>query len=138
MVFWICFAAFITGAVLLMIGYYINYSLETIGIGVTVGSGFVLAVMVIFLADTYSEIDAKIEQAQETYKALTYKVESGACRDDFGLLNKEVIDEIQDWNEDIICKQKMHDNFWFGIFYPGAYDQFETIDYERYGREKGD
>ena len=136
MVFWICLVIFIIGIILWKAEY--SDSLEVIGFIATLCSGFALAVMITFLASTYSEIDAKVEQAQETYKALTYKVESGACRDDFGLLNKEVIDEIQAWNEDIIYKQKMNDNFWFGIFYPSAYDQFETIDYERYGIEKGE
>ena len=62
-------------------------------------------------------------------------MESGACRDEFGLLNKEVIDEIQSWNESIIYNQKMQNDFWVGVFCPNVYDQFETIDYEKYGRE---
>ena len=83
----------------------------------------------------YIGIYARVEQSKETFDAITYKVESGACRDEFGLLNKEVIDEIQSWNESIIYNQKMQNDFWVGVFYPNVYDQFETIDYEKYGRE---
>ena len=91
--------------------------------------------MLVVLPYMYIGIDARVEQLKENYKAITYKVESGACRDEFGLLNKEVIDEIQSWNKSVIYNQKMQNDFWVGIFYPDVYDQFKTIDYEKYGRE---
>jgi len=50
-------------------------------------------------------------------------------------LNKEVIDEIQDWNENITYYKNIQKDFWVGIFVPNVYDQFETIDYTKYGRE---
>ena len=68
----------------------------------------------------------------ETYKALTYKAESGVCRDQFGLLSKDVLDEIQNWNEEITHYKTMEDNFWLGIFYPDVYGDLGTIDYELY------
>ena len=110
-------------------------TLEIIGGITTFISGLIMIIMIIILCCMYTGIDARVEQSKETFDAITYKVESGACRDEFGLLNKEVIDEIQSWNESIIYNQKMQNDFWVGIFYPNIYDQFETIDYEKYGRE---
>ena len=110
-------------------------TLKFIGGITTFISRFIMIIMIIILCFMYIGIDARVEQSKETFDAITYKVESGACRDEFGLLNKEVIDEIQSWNESVIYHQKMQNDFWVGIFYPDVYDQFETIDYEKYGRE---
>ena len=70
----------------------------------------------------------------ETYKALTYKLESKACRDEFGLLSKSVVDEVQKWNENIATKKHQQSNSWIGIFVPNIYDQFNTIDFTGYKR----
>lgn len=40
--------------------------------------------------------DSYFESNRGTYKALIYRVESDACIDEFGLLDKEVIDKIQE------------------------------------------
>ena len=150
MIFWLCLAILIIGIGLIVIGYikwdykknklfdflYDNDDiLRFIGGITTFISGFVMIIMITILCCVYIGIDARVEQSKETFDAITYKVESGACRDEFGLLNKEVIDEIQSWNESIIYNQKMQNDFWVGVFYPNVYDQFETIDYEKYGRE---
>ena len=150
MIFWLCLAILIIGIGLIVIGYidwdykknklfdflYDNDdTLKFIGGITTFISGFIMIIMIIILCFMYIGIDARVEQSKETFDAITYKVESGACRDEFGLLNKEVIDEIQSWNEGVIYSQKMQNDFWVGIFYPDVYDQFETIDYEKYGRE---
>ena len=64
-----------------------------------------------------------------------YKVTSEACRDEFGLLSKEVIDEVQAWNEEIIRGKTMQHDPWIGAFVPDVYDQFELIDYTKYNKE---
>ena len=150
MLFWLCLVILIIG-IGLIVAVCINWNykknklfnflydndeiLKLIGGIITFISGFVIAIMLVVLPCMYIGIDARVEQLKENYKAITYKVESGACRDEFGLLNKEVIDEIQSWNKSVIYNQKMQNDFWVGIFYPDVYDQFKTIDYEKYGRE---
>ena len=150
MLFWLCLIILIIGIGLIVIGcidwdyrknklfdflYDNDDTLKFIGGITTFISGVIMMIMIAILCCTYIGIDATVEQSKETFDAITYKVESGACRDEFGLLNKEVIDEIQSWNESVIYNQKMQNDFWVGVFYPDVYDQFETIDYEKYGRE---
>ena len=151
MIVLLCLAILIIGIGLIVIGcidwdyeknklfdflYDNDDTLKFIGGITTFISGFIMIIMIIILCCMYIGIDARVEQSKETFDAITYEVESGACRDEFGLLNKEVIDEIQSWNESIIYNQKMQNDFWVGVFYPNVYDQFETIDYEKYSRDK--
>lgn len=112
---------------------YMNYSeIESVGC-IVCGIGFiVLVIMIVFLLGGHIGCGAEVAEMNEQYKGITYKVESGACRDELGLLSKEVIDEVQEWNEDIVYYQNVQDDFWIGIFVPNIYDQFETIGYERY------
>lgn len=81
---------------------------------------------------TQTNITATRQANAEKYKALTYKLESEACRDQFGLLNKEIIDEVQRWNVKVTYYKAMEDNFWVGIYYPDVYGDLGTIDYETY------
>ena len=115
--------------------YQNNDTIENSGWVTVVVSGFIMAIMIIVFVSNYIGINAQVEKTKERYNAITYKVESGACRDEFGLLNKEVIDEIQDWNESITYHKNIQKDFWIGIFIPNVYDQFETIDYTKYGRK---
>jgi hypothetical protein len=91
-----------------------------------------LMIMLFILPVQYCGKDATVAENNERYKALIYKVESGACRDELGLLSKEVIDEIQEWNESAVRNQRLQNDFWIGVFVPDIYDKLETIDYERY------
>lgn len=67
----------------------------------------------------------------ERYEALIYKIESGVCCDDFGLLNKEVIDDIQAWNEDLARNKTLEQDQWIGAFHPNIYSDFNFIEYEK-------
>lgn len=115
--------------------YQNDDTIENSGWVTVVVSGFIMAIMIIVFVSNYIGINAQVEKTKERYNAITYKVESDACRDEFGLLNKEVIDEIQDWNESITYHKNIQKDFWIGIFIPNVYDQFETIDYTKYGRK---
>ena len=94
--------------------------------------GTMVISMVICIISNQISAPADAMVLREEYKALSYKVESGACRDEFGLLSKEIIDEVQEWNTKLIYNKQMHDSFWVGIYYPDIYDGLETIDYEKY------
>ena len=156
MLFWLCLIILIIGIALIIIGniewynhlhepkagiklkkflYYNNGLFKCYGWITTLISGFIMLIMIVCITSVYIQANARVEKLKETYNALTYKVESDACRDEFGLLNKEIIDEIQEWNEDITYSKNIQRNFWVGIFIPNRYDQFETIDYTKYGRE---
>ncbi len=96
--------------------------------------GIAVVVSLIIMAMEYTTIDSYLEANREIYKAITYKVESDACKDEFGLLSKDVIDEIQEWNKDVRFYQNIQDNLWIGIYYPNVFDEFQTIDYESYSK----
>lgn len=97
----------------------------------------VISILWIIFVGTFVAIgnvsaDAQEAELKETQRALKYKLESGSCRDEFGLLSKGFIDEIQEWNEDIVYYKEAQDDFWIGIFIPDIYDDFETIDYNEF------
>lgn len=152
MLFWLCLIVLIVGIGLVTVGkmewfdtrnenklreflYQNDDTIESSGWVTIAVSGIIMITMIIVFAYNYIGVNAQVEKNKEQYNAITYKVESGACRDEFGLLNKEVIDEIQDWNENITYYKNFQKDFWVGIFVPNVYDQFETIDYTKYGRE---
>lgn len=110
--------------------YYYSDSIKFAGKSVVMISIIAIVAMLFIICDKHTDINAQVEADKETYIGIKYKVTSEACRDEFGLLSKEVVDEIQDWNEYIKLNQTLQDNFWLGIFYPNVYDQFETISYE--------
>lgn len=152
MLFWLCLIVLIVGIRLVIVGkmewfdtrnknklrkflYQNDCTIKSFGWVTVVISGIIIVIMIFVFACAYIGVNAQVERNKERYNAITYKVESGACRDEFGLLNKEVIDEIQDWNEDVTYYKIFQKDFWVGIFVPNIYDQFETIDYTKYGRE---
>lgn len=148
MIFWLLVIGLFIGIGLWIIGtigwdsikhrwlYYHEDYLSIIGGVVTVTLSIVLFFTGCFIFAEYNEAQANLAVLRERETALTYKLESGSCRDEFGLLSKSVIDEIQNWNEDIVRKKNLQNNFWCGIFYADIYDSFETIDYTHYKTEE--
>ena len=114
---------------------YKVFEFELLGELVTAISGFAILISLFLIIGEYTTMDSYLEKTREQYKAITYKIESDSCRDEFGLLNKEVIDEIQEWNKDVRFYQNIQDNFWLGIYYPNVFDEFETIDYESFEKK---
>lgn len=88
----------------------------------------IIGCMTAIMISRYTRAEADKAMNQEIYNFLVYKAETEAIRDDFGIINKEYIDEIQQWNSDLVKYQTITHNFWIGIFYPNWYDEFKTID----------
>ena len=91
-------------------------------------SAICVIVSLVAIIGEHITADSYVATNNEKYESLFYKLESEKVRDEFGLLNKAIVDEIQEWNEDLAYKQSVQDNFWIGIYYPNVYDQFEKIE----------
>ena len=133
MLFWLFIILFVVGIILYKVFEF--EFLGDFGYFISIISGLAVIISLFIIIGEYTTMDSYLEKTREQYKAITYKIESDSCRDEFGLLNKEVIDEIQEWNKDIIFYQNMQDNFWLGIYYPNVFDEFETIDYESFEKK---
>lgn len=130
MLFWSFIILLVIGIIL-----YKVFEFEFLGELVTTLSGLAVIISLFVIIGEYTTMNSYLEKSREQYKAITYKIESDACRDEFGLLNKEVIDEIQEWNKDVRFYQNIQDNFWLGIYYPNVFDEFETIEYESFEKK---
>ena len=93
-------------------------------------------VSVLVMVGMHADAAAQKAKLNETYTAIEYKITSGACRDELGLLTKEVIDEAQEYNETISYHKTMQDSFWLGVYVPDIYNDFELIDYTQYNSEQ--
>ena len=133
MLFWLFIILFVVGIIL-----YKTFEFEFLGdFGyiISILSGLAVIISLFLIIGEYTTMDSYLEKSREQYKAITYKIESDTCRDEFGLLNKEVIDEIQEWNKDVVFNQSIQDNFWVGIYLPNVFDEFETIEYESFEKK---
>lgn len=98
---------------------------------IVVISGITVVFMLIAITIAQTSADGLRASNEQKYNALVYKAQTEAIRDEFGVVNKEYIDEVQAWNEYLAKYQSYSHNFWIGIFYPKrAYDGFEFIDLE--------
>lgn len=100
------------------------------GITVVIAAFTVICMLSCIIVSRISADGARAKNEQ-TYKSLVYKAQTESIRDEFGIVNKEYIDEVQEWNEDLAKYQTYSRNFWIGIFYPKRqYEGFKFIDLE--------
>lgn len=101
------------------------------GVVVAALSGAIAFFMLIAIAAIQISVDGDKAMWEQRYKALIYKSQTESVRDEFGIVNKEYIDEIQKWNEDLAKRQSYSHNIWISIFYPKRkYDGLKFIDLE--------
>lgn len=115
---------------------YQNREYTFIPVSIIVLAVIILSGMTIGIIAETIQADALKASYTETYNSLIYKMESTTCRDEFGFLNKEVIDEVTEWNETISYNKIAQDNIWVGCFIPNIYDDFELIDYTSFVPKK--
>lgn len=102
--------------------------LEEIWVPLGVISTAGIVIMLIIIICTHCGTGGTVAKYRETYKSLVYKSETEACRDEFGIVNKDYIDEVQRWNEDLSFNKGVQRDFWIGVFVPNIYDEFQFID----------
>lgn len=136
MLFWLFVIALVVGIACIVLGawMYMNTEydadwLKYTGRVIAVISALAIVISGFVMIDAYGDVEAKIAENNKRYESLVYQLENNLYDNDNDLGKKELYNEIREWNEDLAYYQNVQDNFWFGIFYPNVFDQFEFIEY---------
>ena len=122
MLFWTFVIITIAGFVLF------TYDLENLGIAISTIGIFGIIISVVVLAINYIGIDGYIAQMNTRYETLVYQYENDIYDNDNDLGKRELMVDIQNWNEDLSSRRERQRDFWIGIDIPNIYDQFEFIE----------
>ena len=91
--------------------------------------GFIVAIiMLIIIVVKNTNVDAYVAENQMRYEMLVYQYENNLYDNDNDLGKRDLMEDIQEWNEDLAYHREAQDDFWVGIFHPNVYDQFEFIE----------
>lgn len=125
MLFFIFVAMLVVGVILAY------YDYENSGITLIIlGSAFVF-ISVAVMAINFIGVDGYIARMNTRYDMLTYQYKNDVYDNDNDLGKRELIVDIQKWNEDLSARRERQDDFWIGIYIPNIYDQFEFIQLKR-------
>ena len=122
MLFWTFVIIIIAGFVLF------TYDLENLGIAISAIGIFGIIASVVVLAINYIGIDGYIARMNTRYETLVYQYENDTYDNDNDLGKRELMVDIQNWNEDLSSRRERQRDFWIGIYIPNIYDQFEFIE----------
>ena len=92
-----------------------------------------VVVSLCIIAINYCGVDGEIAANQARYESLVYQYENNLYDNDNDLGKKELMNQIQEWNEDLARNQENQDNLWIGIYIPNVFDQFDFINLEHPG-----
>lgn len=129
MIFWITLIAFVVFLVLAII-FADSWDFDWIGMFsavLTFVSGIAAAIMLIVIIVNNVGVEASIEANKQRYESLIYQAENNLYENDNDLGKKELVNQIQEWNEDLASGKALQDDFWVGIFYADIYDEFDFI-----------
>ena len=129
MIFWITLIAFVVFLVLAII-FADSWDFELLGMLSAVlafVAGIAAAIMLVVIIVNNVGVEAGIESNKQRYDSLVYQAENNMYDNDNDLGKKELVNQIQEWNEDLAIGKALQDDFWVGIFYADIYDEFDFI-----------
>lgn len=88
-------------------------------------------VSLIIMGVNYINVDGYVDRMNVRYDTLVYQYENDIYDNDNDLGKRELMKDIQNWNEDLASRRENQDDFWIGIYQPNIYDQFEFIQLEK-------
>lgn len=129
MIFWITLGVLALGIIgLILIDEWSDW--HDASAFVTSIFGAAVVVMFIVMLINYCCAEPFVERMNVRYETLTYQYENNFYDNDNDVGKYELMQDIREWNEDLAAKKVAQHNFWYGIFVPDIYDQFEFIELE--------
>ena len=129
MLFWMTIIVTILGLILFEILFEHDFELLHIISGViSLLAACALLIEIAVLAVNYIRVDGYVQKMNARHDMLVYQYENDIYDNDNDLGKRELIEDIQNWNEDLASRKENQDNVWIGIFIPDIYDQFEFIE----------
>ena len=129
MIFWITLIVFLVFLVLAII-FADSWDFEWLGMLSAIFAfvaGTAAAIMLVIIIANNVGVEAKIEANKQRYDSLVYQAENNMYDNDNDLGKKELVNQIQEWNEYLARGNALQDDFWVGIFYADIYDEFDFI-----------
>ena len=129
MIFWITLIAVVVFAVLSIV-FFDSLDFEWVSMLSTIISaiaGVAFVIMLIVVIVNNVGVEASIEANKQRYESLIYQAENNLYENDNDLGKKELVNQIQEWNEDLARGKALQNDFWVGIFYADIYDEFNFI-----------
>ena len=116
--------------ILLIMGFIVAFidGWEDFGAGISALSLICLIIAGLFLIGCHVGVNGRTAKLQARYASLVYQYENNIYDNDNDLGKREMMEDIQRWNEDLAANQKNQHDFWIGIYIPDIYDRFEFIE----------
>lgn len=129
MLFWMTIIVMILGLILFEILFEHDFEISCTISGVISGlAAIALLIEIVVLCVNYIGVDGYIQRMNTRHDMLVYQYENDIYDNDNDLGKRELIEDIQNWNEDLASRKENQDDAWIGIFIPDIYDQFEFIE----------
>lgn len=129
MLFWMTIIVMILCIILSEISFEHDFEISSIISEVISGlTACALIIEITVLSVNYIGVKGYIQRMNVRHDMLVYQYENDIYDNDNDLGKRELIEDIQDWNEDLASRRENQDDAWIGIFIPDIYDQFEFIE----------
>lgn len=129
MLFWMTIIVMILGLILFEVLFEHDFEFSCVISGVISGlAAIALLIEIVVLAVNYIGVDGYVQEMNTRHDMLVYQYENDIYDNDNDLGKRELIEDIQNWNEDLASRKENQDDAWIGIFIPDIYDQFEFIE----------
>lgn len=116
------------GVALYLINRYKENIGDTIGLILIFGGGLVLFIELFVLTITYAAMPSDVASNEKRYESLTYQYENDLYDNDNDVGKKELMKEIQEWNEDLAWRKSACNSIWIGWFVPDELAEFDYIE----------
>ena len=129
MLFWMTIIVMILGLILFEILFEHDFEIPyIISAVISLLAAAALLIEIAVLTVNYISVDGYVQKMNVRHDMLVYQYENDIYDNDNDLGKRELIEDIQNWNEDLASRKENQDNTWIGIFIPDIYDQFDFIE----------